>query len=52
MSGIFCHIATFENVRHIATLRNVRRSVTMGNVGDDEMYGIMFYFIENDLYFS
>ena len=51
-SGIFCHITTFENVRHMATLGNVCRSATLANVSHNEMYGIMFYFIENDLYFS
>jgi hypothetical protein len=51
-SGIFCHIRTFENVRHITTLGNVRWSVTLPNVSHNEMYGIMFYIIENDLYFS
>jgi hypothetical protein len=49
---IFCHIATFEKVHHIATLGNVHQSATFGNVSHNEMYEIMFYFLDNDLYFS
>ena len=51
-SRIFCHIAMYENVHHIVTLGNVRESGTFGNVSHNEMYGIMFYFLDNDLYFS
>jgi hypothetical protein len=42
----------YKNVHHIVTLGNVRQSGAFGNVSHNEMYGIMFYFLDNDLYFS
>ena len=42
----------FEDVHHIAILGNLSQSATFGNVSHNEMYGIMLYILDNDLYFS